>query len=137
MGGAFKTRKQVSAGGSGSTSNQKDAIESAAPHGTYAPVVENFDNNINIKELSERPAPKKSKVVVVKPPKGNELVVERVVCDEEGKGPDGGSVQIGNFTLEQLASTISEILMDEDWSKMEEAELNSILKIHMDEFIFT
>lgn len=47
--------------------------------------------------------------VVVMPPKGNELVVEKVGWDVENKFLDGGSVQVGTFTLEQLVSTMSEI----------------------------
>lgn len=40
----------------------------------------------------------------------------------------GGQSGLGSFTLEQLASTMSEIPTDEDWTEMEESRLASIMK---------
>lgn len=82
----------------------------------------------NATSVAEGPVPKKRKTDVVKPPKGKEPVVEKVICDSEGKDQDGEPIRVGTFTLEQLASTIFDIHTDQDWIDMQEAWLSSVLK---------
>lgn len=55
-------------------------------------------------------------------------MVKKVVCDTDTKGPGGEAVQIGSFTSELLAGTMSEIPTNEDWTDMEESGLASVLK---------
>lgn len=47
-----------------------------------------------------------------------ELAVEKVIYNEVLKDQDREPVRIGNFTLEQLATTMSNFLTDEDWTNM-------------------
>lgn len=116
LGGAFITKNPGSnvAEGSGSGAHHEDVTESMAPSTSLAPAIENFEDIIDIPDEPERPVPKKRKHNDVKPPKVRGPVTEKVVCEEEGKDSEGDSVHISNFTLEKLASTMSEIPTDED-----------------------
>lgn len=78
--------------------------------------------------MARRAGFQKKKVAGVKPPKTKEPVVELVVCDEVSKDRDGEPVRIGNFTLEQVATTMAEIATDEDWTKVEDPWLSTVLK---------
>lgn len=127
LGGAFQKRKPVSTEGSSSRRNREDAVESTAPQ-VVDPSVEPVENVIDVSGLLEARVPKKIKRVGVKPPKGKNAVPGEVVCEEEYKGPDENPVQIGNFTLEKLESTMSEIPSDQEWTQMEEVGLTTVLK---------
>lgn len=128
LGGVHNTRRRNSAGGSGSGANHEDAAESAAPITDPIPTNENVEDVVEIPDASEVPVTKKRKHPATKPPKFKGPVIEKVSCDGEGKSLDGGSVHVGNFTLEKLISTMAEIPTDEDWEEMEEAGLSSVLK---------
>lgn len=138
LGGGFRTKNPDSAGGSGSGPPQEDAAESVAPV-VPTPVVGDAGDDGNVVgvvnagkavDLGDDPsrAPKKRKLAGTKPLKSKEPAVEKVVCDEGGNNPDGEQIRIGNFSLEQLANTMSEIPSDEDWVTMEESGLSAVLK---------
>lgn len=103
LGGPFQTRNPSSGGASGYGPHREDAAESAAPQAI--PVLNS--EPVDVERITDKPVRKKRKTTGVKPPKGMDPVVEGVVCDDEGKGPDGEEVWIGTFTLQQLASTMS------------------------------
>lgn len=131
LGGGFKTKNPGSTAGSGSGSQREDAAESSAPR--VEPVIQAEDDGkvdevVEIVAGPEKPARKKRKVVGFKPPKGNEPVIEKVACDKTCKDQEGDPVQVGSFTLEQLATTMSEIPTEEDWTDMEESSLSTVLK---------
>lgn len=131
LGGGFRTRKPGSIAMSGSAANREDAAESMAPLIDPVLLVDNagkIDGAVDVADGPDWQAPKRRKVVGVKPPKTKEPTMEKVVCDEAGKDRDGEPVRIGNFSLEQLATTMSKIPNDEDWTSIEESGLSAVLK---------
>lgn len=62
-------------------------MEQAIPADNADPVIEDV---VEVFGGPERPVCKKIKFIGVKPPKGNESVIERVACDDTGKDRDGG-----------------------------------------------
>lgn len=130
LAGAFKTKNPSSnvVGGPESSAHHEDVVEFAAPLSSPILVDETFEDITDISDAPEGLAPKKRNHNIVKPPKVRGPVIEKVVCDEEGKDLEGVLVHIGNFTLEKFSSTLSEIPTHEDWVEMEGAGLNSVLK---------
>lgn len=110
-----KSRNPVSQGGSGSAQHE-DGAESAAPQRVPDPVIIP-DSGVAVEDttrVAEGPVPKKRKIVASKPPKGKDPIIEQVICNEEGIFPDGEPVRIGAFTLQEIASTLSDIPTDGD-----------------------
>lgn len=94
--GSLQNKESGFCWGSGSAPHD-DVVEFAAPQETPAPVtILDLDTEVvKAIEIGGGAVPKKRKISAVKPLKGKEPLVGKVVCNEVGKGPDGGPVRIG------------------------------------------
>ncbi|KAL8145178.1 hypothetical protein AgCh_003399 [Apium graveolens] len=126
LGLAFKTSKGVPGPGSGSADIEGGA-ESSVPQNI--PDL-GHESEPKVQEISggDGPSSKKRKSVLNKPPRGKTVVFNRVICDSEGRGPDGEAVKIGTKTLINLAGFMSSIPSEEDWKEVEGYNMTAALK---------
>lgn len=128
LGGAHKVLgNSGSAGGSGSNPHREEAAECAAPQ-AKAVDVDNVETVIEVEDDQDDPFSKKRKIGATKTQKRKDLVIDPIICDTKGKAPDGEPVRVRTFTLQDLASSMSEISSDEDWVNMEGSGLSFVLK---------
>ncbi|KAL8105661.1 hypothetical protein AgCh_029458 [Apium graveolens] len=102
--------------GSGSVDIEGGA-ESSVPQNIPDP---GHESEPEVQEIpgGDDPLRKKRKYVPTKPPRGKAVVSNRVVCDSEGRGPDGEAVKIGTKTLIDLAGFMSSIPSEDDWEEL-------------------
>ncbi|KAL8126339.1 hypothetical protein AgCh_013581 [Apium graveolens] len=133
LGGPFKVKNVGSTAVSGSC-NLEGGAESSVPHNVVNMAPENIDVDPMIEDIpdhkDEPPRKKKNENIEFgsKHPKAKTVVVEKVICDSEGKGPNGEPVRVGIRTLVDLADFMSEIPADEEWEEMEGSGLAAALK---------
>ncbi|XP_074375026.1 uncharacterized protein LOC141716736 [Apium graveolens] len=122
LGLAYKTTKGAPGTGSGSVDAEGGA-ESSAPRNVPSPGDVALNEDPDVQEISEDPPSKKRKSAPRKPPRG-----KAVVCDSEGKGPDGGLIRIGTKSLVDLAGFMSSIPSQDDYEEVEGYNMAAALK---------
>ncbi|XP_074325967.1 uncharacterized protein LOC141677627 [Apium graveolens] len=128
LGLAYKTTKGAPGTGSGSADVEGGA-ESSAPRNVADPGNSPLAKDPDVQEISEEELPsKKRKSAPGKPPRGKTVVADRVICDSEGKGPDGAPIRVGTKSLIDLAGFMSSIPSEEDWEEVEGYNMAAALK---------
>ncbi|KAK1365436.1 hypothetical protein POM88_040997 [Heracleum sosnowskyi] len=128
LGGVHSTKSSGDVGGSGSSALKEGGAESVAPNAHQPePVVDAADIDI-IDDLELRSSKKRKIHVGRKPPAKAKVTVDKIVADDDGKGPDKEPIRIGNFTLEELAGMCADIPIDTDFEEMEKSGSNACLK---------
>ncbi|KAK1369178.1 hypothetical protein POM88_035270 [Heracleum sosnowskyi] len=116
--------------GSGSSAMKEGGAESGTPILNHpAPNVEAVD--IETLDIPDDRTPKKRRIHVGRKPPTKprvEVVAEKIISDDKGKGPGGQPVMVGSCDLKKLASMASDIPTDEDVEEMKRAGVIAVLK---------
>ena len=133
LGGPFQTRNPGSGGASGSGPHAEGADESVAPEVRVDPLidVESRDEDVRIQiDVEDDPerVNKKRKSAAVRAPRVKDPAIETVICDGDGKSPDGDLTRVGNLTLQKLADLMIDIPTDEEILEREASGLAAVQK---------
>ncbi|XP_074332852.1 uncharacterized protein LOC141670763 isoform X2 [Apium graveolens] len=125
--GAFQTKCMRSNDWSRSVMFQEEKAEFAAPQNAMDAVNKVIEAFEDVPELDEKRHSKRIMTIGTKHPKTMETNIEKGSGDK-GKGPKKSLVRVGNHSVKQLTNIMSEIPTDEDWTRMEESGLNSVVQ---------
>lgn len=133
LGGAFRTKGTAnSAGGSESGANREDGAESAAPSINVdgIPDPPSLEDPIihGSPDAEDRPRPKRMKNLGKKPPRPQNVPLDDKDDVLETLAGEGGPDAVRVHSVKEVAKMMSEIPSNEDWIKMEEAGLNTVMQ---------
>ncbi|KAK1392112.1 hypothetical protein POM88_011168 [Heracleum sosnowskyi] len=128
LGGVHNTKSPGEIGGSGSSALKEGGAESVAPAPPQPEPVADAVNVELVEDLEPRSSKKRKIHVGKKTPAKAKATVDKIVADNDGRGPDNEPIRIGNLTLEQLAGMCADIPTDSDFEEMEGAGSNACLK---------